>query len=456
MTTEILRSMLYRGSEIIREVAWVIFDEVHYMRDKERGVVWEESMILLSKNVKYVFLSATIPNANEFAEWICRIKEQPCHVVYTDLRPVPLEHFIFPAGAEGIYLVVDKKGQFKEDNFKKALSCLGDGVDLAMGATKRKKKPTEGFDLKTLLGMIVEKKFDPVIIFSFSKREVEGYANALKSKFDLIDFTIKENIRKIYHNALSSLSEEDRNLPQIVNMLPILEKGIGIHHGGLLPIIKEIVEILFQEGYLKALFSTETFSMGLNMPAKTVVFTSARKFDGENFRWIGGGEFIQMSGRAGRRGLDDRGIAILKIDEKMEPDIAKGMLRGNADPLHSSFHLSYNMLINSMRLEDTDPEYIIRRSLHQFQNEKAIPEMKEKLKEYESVHNDMKIEDEESLEEMYILMNKENSVISKINSAQRQSEANRLHSRTNSSLSRNRKARLCEERRGGLGLGSVN
>ena len=101
-------------------------------------------------------------------------------------------------------------------------------------------------------------------------------------------------------------------------MLPILKKGIGIHHGGLLPIVKEIIEILFQEGWLKALFSTETFSMGLNMPSKTVVFTSVRKFDGENFRWIGGGEYIQMSGRAGRRGIDDKGVCILIIDEKMD------------------------------------------------------------------------------------------------------------------------------------------
>ena len=150
MTTEILRSMLYRGSEIMREVAWVIYDEVHYMRDKERGVVWEESIILLPHQVswlvgwlvvvsyvraeldssfpvwqvRFVFLSATIPNAKEFVSWVSALHHQPCHVVYTEYRPVPLQHFLFPAAAEGLYLVVDEQGRFREDNFQKAMSLL--------------------------------------------------------------------------------------------------------------------------------------------------------------------------------------------------------------------------------------------------------------------------------------------------------------------------------------------
>lgn len=124
MTTEILRNMLYRGSEIMREVGWVVFDEIHYMRDKERGVVWEETLILLPDNVRYVFLSATIPNARQFAEWVCHLHKQPCHVVYTDYRPTPLQHYIFPAGGDGIHLIVDEKGQFKEDNFTTAMAVL--------------------------------------------------------------------------------------------------------------------------------------------------------------------------------------------------------------------------------------------------------------------------------------------------------------------------------------------
>jgi len=119
MTTEILRGMLYRGSEILKEVAWVIFDEIHYMKDRERGVVWEESIIFLPPAIKMVFLSATMSNATEFAEWICNIHKQPCHVVYTDFRPTPLQHYVFPIGGSGLYLVVDENEQFREDNFLK-------------------------------------------------------------------------------------------------------------------------------------------------------------------------------------------------------------------------------------------------------------------------------------------------------------------------------------------------
>jgi ATP-dependent RNA helicase DOB1 len=119
MTTEIHRGMLYRGSEILKEVAWVIFDEIHYMKDRERGVVWEESIIFMPPEIKMVFLSATMSNATEFAEWICHLHKQPCHVVYTDFRPTPLQHYVFPVGGAGLYLVVDESEQFREDNFMK-------------------------------------------------------------------------------------------------------------------------------------------------------------------------------------------------------------------------------------------------------------------------------------------------------------------------------------------------
>ncbi len=381
MTTEILRNMLYKGSEISRELAWVIFDEVHYMRDKERGVVWEETIILLPNFVKYAFLSATIPNAKEFAQWICKIKSQPCNVVYTDFRPVPLQHYVYASGSEGIYLVVDDKGTFKEENFSKALAHISEDLLLdKINEKKAKKRQSAENDVKKIISLIKDNMLDPAIVFAFSKRDCESNALAL-SKMDLTTDEEKHAIELIYNNAISTLAEDDAKLPQIEMMLPLLKKGIGIHHGGLLPIVKESVELIFQEGLLKVLFSTETFSMGINMPARTVVFTSIEKFDGEDYRYLGGGEYIQMSGRAGRRGIDDKGLAILMLNKKMDPDVCKDMLMGKADPLYSMFHLSYNMLVNLLRVEGIEPEYIIKRSFHQFQSESSVPAMKTKLRE---------------------------------------------------------------------------
>lgn len=177
MTTEILRSMLYKGSDILREVAWVIYDEIHYMRDKERGVVWEESIILLPDSVRFVFLSATIPNARDFASWIAKIHNQKVNVVYTEYRPVPLQHYLFPVGGDGLFLVIDDKGNFREQNFSKALAGLGmNTLEMQVNEDKKKrpKKPTE--DLQRIVTLVMERNLDPVIVFSFSKKDCENYA----------------------------------------------------------------------------------------------------------------------------------------------------------------------------------------------------------------------------------------------------------------------------------------
>jgi len=400
MTTEILRSMLYRGSEVMREVAWVIYDEVHYMRDKERGVVWEESIILLPHKVRFVFLSATIPNAKQFVSWIAKIHHQPCHVVYTNYRPTPLQHYIFPQGGDGLHLVVDEKGKFRESNFQKAMSALqgGGGMDGAIAdalensgggkggprGQKRKRGGGKGpnQDLHRIVKLIMTRNLNPVIVFSFSKKDCEKYALELKRE-DYTDEVEKDLISQVYSNAIESLSEDDRKLPQVEALLPLLKRGIGIHHGGLLPILKEIVEILFSEGLIKCLFATETFAIGINMPAKTVVFTNTRKWDGKEIRWVTSGEYIQMSGRAGRRGKDDRGVVIQMMDEKMEPTVCKGILYGDPDPLNSSYRISYNMLLNMLRVEDVDPEYLLRASFHQYQQESEAPALEAQADEAE-------------------------------------------------------------------------
>jgi ATP-dependent RNA helicase DOB1 len=371
-------------------------------------------MILLPDKVRYVFLSATIPNAMQFAEWITKTHNQPCHVVYTDFRPTPLQHYLFPAGADGIHLVVDEKGNFREENFQKAMSSIADkhGDDPADAMAKRKgrgkdKKTNKGgnkgpSDIYKIVKMIMMKSYNPVIVFSFSKRECENLALQM-SQLSFNDDSEKAMVAKVFESAVEMLSEDDRNLPQIQHILPLLRRGIGVHHSGLLPILKETIEILFQEGLIKVLFATETFSIGLNMPAKTVVFTSVRKFDGVSQRWVTPSEFIQMSGRAGRRGLDDRGIVIMMIDEQMDPAVAKEIVRGEQDKLNSAFYLGYNMILNLMRVEGISPEFMLERCFYQFQNTASVSGLERQLQDLEIQRASLEIPDEGMVRDYYDL-----------------------------------------------------
>lgn len=421
MTTEILRSMLYRGSEIMREVAWVVFDEIHYLRDATRGVVWEETIILLPDNVRYVFLSATIPNAFQFAEWIAKIHRQCCHVIYTDFRPTPLQNYAYPSGANGIYLIVDEKGNFKEKNFQKVLDKVEESkgsVDpfatKGKGKNKRQNKggqasgPEDESDVYKLVKMVVRKQYNPVILFSFSKREVESLALSI-SKLNFNNQSEATMVTKVFNSAIDTLSDEDKELPQIAHILPLLKRGIGVHHAGLLPILKETIEILFQEGLIKVLFATETFSIGLNMPAKTVIFTAVNKFDGTKMRPLTPSEYIQMSGRAGRRGLDDRGVVIMMIDDKLNPEEARGIVHGHQDRLNSAFHLSYNMILNLLRIETVSPEFMLERCFAQFQNSASVPELEKELREIQLEQEEKIIADEPTVKDYYNLRQQLNS-----------------------------------------------
>ncbi|KKA30410.1 hypothetical protein TD95_004586 [Thielaviopsis punctulata] len=416
MTTEILRSMLYRGSEIMREVAWVIFDEVHYLREKTRGVVWEETIILLPDKVRYVFLSATIPNAFEFAEWIAKIHHQACHVVYTDFRPTPLRNYFYPAGSDCMLLVVDEKKQFKEANFAKALElvderkkALENGPQSAGAGNRGKKRgggsnsaSDTGSDVKKIVKMIIQKKFDPAIIFSFSKRECESLALQI-SKYSFNDDSEREKVRLVFRNAIETLPKADRELPGIKSILPLLERGIGVHHSGLFPILREVIEILFQESLIKVLFATETFAIGLNMPAKTVVFTSIMKFDGTGRRPLSASEYVQMSGRAGRRGLDLRGIVITLFDDSMDPDVARQVVVGEHDRLVSAFYLGYSMILNLLRIESVSPEFMLKNCFHQFQNSAALPALEKDMMELQHARDSLVIADEAAVKEYYTI-----------------------------------------------------
>ncbi|KAE8807411.1 Helicase SKI2W [Hordeum vulgare] len=421
MTTEILRSMLYRGADIIRDIEWVIFDEVHYVNDAERGVVWEEVIIMLPKHINIVLLSATVPNTVEFADWIGRTKQKKIRVTSTNKRPVPLEHCLFYSGE--VYKVCEKdifltqgfrdaKDAFKMKNANKFGAKPGtkSGTPAVRAGTQGRNPDTssKGRDQKLpkhhqtnsgaaaiqqntsgsrrsessfwmpLINNLLKKSLVPVVIFCFSKNRCDRSADSMFGA-DLTSNSDKSEIRVFCDKAFSRLKGSDRNLPQVVGIQSLLRRGIGVHHAGLLPIVKEVVEMLFCRGVIKVLFSTETFAMGVNAPARTVVFDTLRKFDGKEHRRLLPGEYIQMAGRAGRRGLDTIGTVIMMCrDEIPEESDLKNLLVGKPTRLESQFRLTYTMILHLLRVEELKVEDMLKRSFAEFHAQKDLPE-KEKL-----------------------------------------------------------------------------
>ena len=346
MTTEILRSMLYRGADVIRDVEFVIFDEVHYLNDADRGVVWEEVIIMLPAHVNIVMLSATVPNTKEFADWVGRTKEKDIYVISTSKRPVPLEHYLY--ADKELFKFVDSKRNFLDLGYKQAYDIFNptkqdvkksDNQRGGRGGHSRaapnrnianqnnrsgsSNNSSERNIYGALITMLKTKKLLPVIIFSFSKKKCEDYSRSL-ANVDLTNGAAeKSEIHVFFERSVACLKGSDKELPQVLRMKELVSRGIAIHHGGLLPILKEVVEILFTRGLVKVLFATETFAMGVNAPAKCVVFSMIRKHDGVQFRDLLSGEYTQMSGRAGRRGLDLTGTVIIATNDSSLPEVFK-------------------------------------------------------------------------------------------------------------------------------------
>lgn len=435
MTTEILRSMLYRGADLIRDVEFVIFDEVHYVNDIDRGVVWEEVIIMLPDHVKYILLSATVPNTFEFANWVGRTKQKDIYVILTPKRPVPLEIYVWAKNQ--LYKAIDSNGVFSDTEFKNhrdALTPKADGLpSTTMGSGSRKGPggtarggnrggarggsatrgrglvvprggalnaranfARDGPNKSTWLNLVQylsQKKLLPVVIFVFSKKRCEDYIDTL-SGVNFCTAKEKSEIHMFVDRAVARLKKEDRELPQILKIRDLLSRGIAVHHGGLLPIVKECIEILFSKSLIKVLFATETFAMGLNLPTRTVVFCELRKHDGRGFRNLFPGEFTQMAGRAGRRGLDTTGtVIVMAYNHPLQPTDFKLVTMGTPTKLLSQFRLTYNMILNLLRIEALRVEEMIKHSFSENSTQTLKPEHKIKVEELNDELSLMKIEE---------------------------------------------------------------
>jgi superfamily II RNA helicase len=367
LTTEILRNLLYKQGGAtesvgitahlsLTDVDAIVFDEVHYINDPARGKVWEECFILLPPTIQLVLLSATIDKPEAFASWLSNLKCVKTHLISTTYRVVPLFHKV------GNELVMGNDGTFNRqvyDAHLRSLKNKKDDIRKHTEAVRAREKGQEVVERPTReasflqqmndhIAMLQNETLLPALYFVFSRKNCVHYANRVTH--DLIDSSESAAVKHIVNFHLHRYPEL-KTLPQFHDLERLLYKGIAYHHSGLLPVLKEIVEILFGRGYIKLLFATETFAVGINMPTKTVVFTSYRKFDdlSNGMRMLRTDEYIQMAGRAGRRGKDDKGIVYYLPDR--DPESAydvETMMTGRQATITSQMDFGYEFILKSL------------------------------------------------------------------------------------------------------------
>ena len=381
MTTEILRNLLFKKDSSTRDLGpmadlsiegldAVIFDECHYINDRDRGAVWEETMILLPREVNLVLLSATIDAPEVFANWLGELKKKPIHLISTQYRIVPLLHGVYKK--DELVPIMDNKEKFYGDAYK---SWIRWQEDDAKAGDKHKEKVADRrgggyeapvvsrgesikaykYQMNELIARLNEKILLPALFFVFSRKGCERYAYSVEHT--LLDSSETASVKHILHFHLHRYGDSVLKLPQYHALANLLERGIAFHHSGLIPVLKEIVEILFSRGFVKLLFATETFAVGINMPTKTVVFTGYRKYDevSDSMRMLNTDEYIQMAGRAGRRGKDDKGLVLYLPDRRCEDvESVQKMMTGSRATFQSRMTFHYDFLLKTLQSGNLD------------------------------------------------------------------------------------------------------
>ena len=374
MTTEILRNLLYKqgtatenlgltASLSLDNLDAVIFDECHYINDKDRGKIWEETMILLHPSINLVMLSATLDHPEYFANWLGELKQKPIHLIETQYRIVPLTHNLIDSNYKLIPLMNAKevynekvytdwlKYRKNVSDEKKAFQQkVKDARQMGVEGAITGKIHTQGFlhQMNETIKMLEMSELLPAIFFILSRKQCELYADKVDT-----NLLSSSDTASVKHIIAFHLHRKDlEKVPQYHTIYNLLCKGVAFHHSGLLPVLKEIIEILFSKGFVKMLFCTETFAVGLNMPTKTVLFAGFRKFDDEGMRVLRNDEYIQMAGRAGRRGKDDKGVVIYLPDhEALEPCEMKTMMKGSKPPIISRMDFHYDFILKTIQSE---------------------------------------------------------------------------------------------------------
>ncbi len=375
MTTEVLRNMLYAGSSTLEGLGYVVMDEVHYLADRFRGAVWEEVIIHLPASVALVSLSATVSNAEEFADWLVTVRGRT-EVVVSEHRPVPLwQHML--VGRRMFDLFHDREAAEKHEVHPellrysreqlRRLEWTGSG---RRGRPRRWQPPARPEVIERLDGAGLL----PAILFVFSRAGCDAaVTQCLRSGLRLTTPDERAEIREVVEARTASIASEDLTVLGYWEWLDGLERGLASHHAGMLPAFKEVVEELFLRGLVKAVFATETLALGINMPARCVVLERLVKYNGEAHVDITPGEYTQLTGRAGRRGIDIEGHAVVLWSPETDPRHVAGLASTRTYPLRSSFRPSYNMAVNLIEMLGSErSRQLLSRSFAQFQADRSV------------------------------------------------------------------------------------
>ncbi|WP_285116696.1 DEAD/DEAH box helicase [Leifsonia sp. fls2-241-R2A-40a] len=392
MTTEVLRNMLYADSDLLTDLAYVVMDEVHYLADRFRGAVWEEVIIHLPSEVRMVSLSATVSNAEEFGDWLQAVRGDTDVVVSED-RPVPLEQHILMRSK--LIDLFDSSGLAATNRVNPELVQMaryGGRVlssrqmkDVGRYHSKGGRPDTFRMNRADLVALLDDRNLLPAIFFIFSRNGCDAAVKqVLRAGVRLTQKHERDEIREIVEERCRTLLDEDLAVLGYWEWLEGLERGVAAHHAGLLPAFKEVVEELFRRKLVKVVFATETLALGINMPARTVVLEKLEKFNGEARVPITPGEYTQLTGRAGRRGIDVEGHSVIQWEDGLDPQSVASLASRRSYPLNSSFRPTYNMAVNLIdQFGRGRTREILESSFAQFQADRAVVDLARKALQQE-------------------------------------------------------------------------
>ncbi len=375
MTTEIYRNTLLEDPERLAAYAWIIFDEIHFLDDPERGTVWEEAILFSPPSINLLCLSATIPNVQELASWIRAVHDRPVEIVEETRRPVPLS-IIFQAQDQLFTSEAElARAGFRSHAWQPARQRHAHHPHGARHLAKPNR-------LDTLVRDLLERERLPCLFFTFGRRRTEEIAWEL-SRFSLIGAEERASLRRLFDDVCARFGVARSG--SIESLSQLLDRGVGYHHAGMLPAVKEIIERCFASRLMKIIVTTETFALGINMPARSVVLDSLQKRGDRGFELLRRREFLQMAGRAGRRGMDEEGFVYLRVNPAhvTAGDVAH-LLHGPPEPVHSRFNTAYATLLNLYRRHGRGLLEIFPRTLYYLQTtgprrQQGLDHMRRKL-----------------------------------------------------------------------------